>query len=316
MRKVIIFISIVLCQVAAWAQGTPQERYIQKWAPTAVREMYRSGVPASITLAQGILESRYGLSPLASEGNNHFGIKCHKDWKGKSMRYDDDAKGECFRVYDSADESFQDHSDFLRYRDRYKFLFDLKTTDYKGWAYGLKKAGYATDPAYAQKLITIIEDYKLYEYDKGIKVEVTPPLEVEAPVQVTSATIERKYKESVRFSLGRKVYEQNGVPFVYAIEGESWQSIAASNGLFLKEILRFNDLGSDSALAPGTMVYLARKKTQARPGVGRYVVGSDGETLWEISQRFGVRLASLQKMNPALIGKSLEEGDTIILRKR
>ena len=165
MRKVIIFISIVLCQVAAWARGTPQERYIQKWAPTAVREMYRSGVPASITLAQGILESRYGLSPLASEGNNHFGIKCHKDWKGKSMRYDDDAKGECFRVYDSADESFQDHSDFLRYRDRYKFLFDLKTTDYKGWAYGLKKAGYATDPNYPAKLIKYIEDYKLYEYD-------------------------------------------------------------------------------------------------------------------------------------------------------
>ena len=99
MRKVIIFISIVLCQVAAWAQGTPQERYIQKWAPTAVREMYRSGVPASITLAQGILESRYGLSPLASEGNNHFGIKCHKDWKGKSMRYDDDAKGELALIH-------------------------------------------------------------------------------------------------------------------------------------------------------------------------------------------------------------------------
>ena len=165
MRKIGVFISLVLCHVAAFAQGTPQERYIQKWAPTAVREMYRSGVPASITLAQGILESRYGLSPLAAEGNNHFGIKCHKDWKGKSMRYDDDAKGECFRVYASADESFQDHSDFLRYRDRYKFLFDLKTTDYKGWAYGLTKAGYATDPNYPAKLIKYIEDYRLYEYD-------------------------------------------------------------------------------------------------------------------------------------------------------
>lgn len=165
MKKVVIFITLVLCQAAALGQGTPQERYIQKWAPTAVREMYRSGVPASITLAQGILESRYGLSSLATEGNNHFGIKCHKDWKGKSMRYDDDAKGECFRVYDSADESFRDHSDFLRYRDRYKFLFDLKTTDYKGWAYGLKKAGYATDPNYPAKLVKYIEDYKLYEYD-------------------------------------------------------------------------------------------------------------------------------------------------------
>ena len=146
--------------------------------------------------------------------------------------------------------------------------------------------------------------------------KVTPPLEVEAPVQVTPQTIDRKYKESVRFTLGRKVYEQNGVPFVYAIEGESWHSIASSNGLFLKELLRFNDLSAESALAPGTKVYLARKKAQAQEGVDRYVVGSDGETLWEISQRFGIRLAALQKMNPVLIGKSLEEGDTVILRKR
>lgn len=311
------FALIVLAAfLALGAEKNPRLAYIEKYAPLAVSEMERTGVPASITLAQGMLESNAGLSALAVKGNNHFGIKCHNDWTGKRMKADDNAPRECFRVYPNAEASFRDHSDFLRGKDRYKELFELKSTDYKGWARGLKKAGYATDPAYAQKLITIIEDYKLYEYDKGIKVEVTPPLEVEAPVQVTSATIERKYKESVRFSLGRKVYEQNGVPFVYAIEGGSWQSIAASNGLFLKEILRFNDLGSDSALAPGTMVYLARKKTQARPGVGRYVVGSDGETLWEISQRFGVRLASLQKMNPALIGKSLEEGDTIILRKR
>ena len=119
--------------------------------------MYRSGVPASITLAQGIIESRSGQSALAAEGNNHFGIKCHNSWKGRSMLVDDDSKGECFRVYDSAEESFRDHSDFLRYRDRYKFLFDFKTTDYKSWAYGLKQAGYATDPSYASKLIKCVE---------------------------------------------------------------------------------------------------------------------------------------------------------------
>ena len=165
MKRTVIFIAAILLAVCAAAQGTPQERYIRRWAPTAVREMYRTGVPASITLAQGMLESRYGLSSLATEGNNHFGIKCHKDWTGKSMKYDDDAKGECFRVYGSAEESFSDHSDFLRYRDRYKFLFEYKTTDYKAWAYGLKKAGYATDPGYPAKLVKYIEDYKLYEYD-------------------------------------------------------------------------------------------------------------------------------------------------------
>lgn len=147
------------------AVKTPQEAYIAKYAATAVREMYRSGVPASITLAQGMLESRYGLSTLAVDGNNHFGIKCH-DWTGKKMYQDDDEKGECFRVYGSADESFADHSDFLRYRDRYKSLFDNEITDYKAWAYGLKKAGYATDPSYPTKLINLIENYHLYDYDR------------------------------------------------------------------------------------------------------------------------------------------------------
>ena len=131
----IAFAAIVLFVSAA---DTPQQRYIDRWAATAVREMYRSGVPASITLAQGILESRSGLSALAVEGNNHFGIKCHKDWKGKTMRVDDDRRRECFRVYDTAEESFRDHSDFLRYWDRYKFLFDFNTKDYESWAYGLK----------------------------------------------------------------------------------------------------------------------------------------------------------------------------------
>ena len=149
--RLLIVLALLLCIFANAGpnDSSPQQRYAEQWAATAVREMYRSGVPASITLAQGILESRSGQSALASEGNNHFGIKCHTDWKGKSMKMDDDSKGECFRVYDNADESFKDHSDFLRYRDRYKFLFDFDTKDYESWAYGLKKAGYATDPSYA-----------------------------------------------------------------------------------------------------------------------------------------------------------------------
>ena len=152
-----LIVSMLVSAVAP--MGLPQDDYIRKYAPVAVREMYRSGVPASITLAQGLLESRYGQSDLAVKGNNHFGIKCH-DWTGKKMYYDDDWRGECFRVYGTADESFSDHSDFLRYRDRYKSLFNNDVTDYKAWAHGLKKAGYATDPAYPSKLIKLIRHFR------------------------------------------------------------------------------------------------------------------------------------------------------------
>ncbi|MBR1436565.1 MAG: glucosaminidase domain-containing protein, partial [Bacteroidales bacterium] len=141
----------IIAGAVTYMAASPKEDYIRKYAAVAVSEMYRSGVPASITLAQGLLESNAGQSTLATKGNNHFGIKCH-DWKGKSMRQDDDAKNECFRVYDDPFASFRDHSDFLRYWDRYKFLFENRTTDYKAWANGLKKAGYATDPAYPSKL--------------------------------------------------------------------------------------------------------------------------------------------------------------------
>ena len=296
MRKGLLLFLIGLSSIIGAAGQSQIESYIAQWAPTAVREMYRSGVPASITLAQGILESRYGLSTLAADGNNHFGIKCHKDWTGKKQYYDDDAKGECFRVYDTADESFRDHSDFLRYRDRYKFLFDFETTDYKSWAYGLKKAGYATDPGYPGKLIKYIEDYKLYEYDtmelaslgglerkaesvteaagkevkpedhavkvkekekakqnkKSVKAskkkarkkasvedELTgeipkSPLALEEPKRIDKSQL-----EEFKFSLSREAYSKNGVPFVTSQEGETYATIAARYGLFLKEIYNF-----------------------------------------------------------------------------
>jgi hypothetical protein len=324
------------------ASDTPQQRYIDRWAATAVREMYRSGVPASITLAQGILESRSGLSALAAEGNNHFGIKCHKDWKGRTMKVDDDRKGECFRVYDTADESFRDHSDFLRYWDRYKFLFDFDTKDYESWAYGLKKAGYATDPAYPQKLIEIIEEYGLSKYDSMTQAQagrVSSAKEPDAPKESGKATEKESAKESkassrvsraeereaaraarraarrerlaaqevipdeipeapnaieepvlvtakaaeeFHFSLSRPVYTRNGVPFVYSVEGESYSSIAASNNLFPKEILKINDIDAERILAPGTVVYLQQKKKQAEKGLDKYIVEQDGESLRDI----------------------------------
>lgn len=368
-----VLLSAILLSVPggmAMAQA-PQEQYIKKWAPTAVKEMYRSGVPASITLAQGLLESRWGQSALAAEGNNHFGIKCHNDWKGKTMKVDDDAKGECFRVYDTAEESFQDHSDFLRYRDRYKFLFDLKPTDYKGWAYGLKKAGYATAPTYAESLIKYIEKYKLYEYDTLTAAEaealansyeesvdvkdsgssVKPsksssgkvssakssraarraarrskkhsslaeeidyghlpasPLSIEEPKKITSG----RYEE-VQFSLHREAYSKNGVPFVTSIDGETYSSIAKSYDLTLREILRFNDLSGERELKPGIIVYLQAKKNRSEKGLDKYIVGSDGESLWGICQRFGVKMSSVCKMNGFDENYQPREGDTIVLR--
>lgn len=311
-RTAIILLSLL---VALGASKEPTLEYIAKYSDLAVSEMKRTGVPASITLAQGILESNSGQSRLAVRGNNHFGIKCHNDWNGRTMRLDDDARRECFRVYPSVKDSYRDHSDFLRYRDRYKPLFDLKPDDYKGWARGLKKAGYATDPSYANKLIALIEEYELYRFDGKVKVEREPPLKAEAPRELPPDNVERNYSETVNISLQRSVYETNGVPFIYSMEGESWRSIASANGLFLRELLRFNDMSAESPLDPGTTVYLARKKARGTKEVPKYVVGRDGETLWEISQRFGIRLSSLARLNPQLADTPLQEGDTVQLRK-
>lgn len=337
-------ISVFVCLTVSASQvpkpdRSPQEIYVEQFATLAVEEMYRSGVPASITLAQGLLESRYGLSELAVKGNNHFGIKCHNNWKGKKMYYDDDRKGECFRKYPSPEQSYRDHSDFLRYRDRYKFLFDYKITDYKSWAHGLKKAGYATDPAYASKLIRIIEDYKLYEYDrkpasfarydrrakassaskkerktKAPKV-VIPDVIPEPPSQIdVSERLTDEQRQDFHFSMSRQVYTRNGVPFVKAMEGESYSGIAAANNLFLREILHFNDLDAEKPLSPGTEVYLKQKKGQAVKGLEKHVV-EEGETMRSIAQRYGVRMKNLYKINGMADTDVPREGDIIKLRK-
>lgn len=309
-RLALVFASLVLFIAAA---DDPYEAYIKKYSDIAVKEMQRSGVPASITLAQGLLESRAGQSPLAAEGNNHFGVKCHNDWTGKTMLMDDESRNECFRVYPNVEESFRDHSDFLRYQDRYKGLFDLRQGDYKAWARGLKKAGYATDPAYATKLIDLIERYGLDKYDSSAPVEIKTPLELEEPVAVVIP--DKHFNEDILIPLEREVFSQNGARFVYAVEGEDYRSIAAANKLFIKEILKYNDVSEEQPLKAGDIVYLTRKKAMAAPGVDKYVVGEDEETLRDISQRFGVRLKSLEELNPILAGRKLAAGDTVILRK-
>lgn len=358
MKKIIsiALLAVALMATSAVSAGgpdkSPQVVYVEQFATLAVEEMYRSGVPASITLAQGLLESRYGLSDLAVKGNNHFGIKCHSNWNGRKMYHDDDRKGECFRVYDSPEESFRDHSDFLRYRDRYKFLFDLEPTDYKGWAHGLKKAGYATDPAYPQKLIRLIEEYGLHEYDAkpaswsyedisssedlyGLEKKLTreerkadkarkraekakerSARRPESPNSIEQAKpLTADQREIFHFALTRQMYSLNGVPFVYATEGETYAGIAETYNLFLKEILKFNDLTESQTLYPGTIVYLQAKKKQAPAGLDKHVVEGHNETLRGISQRYAVKLRDLCKMNGITGDRHLSDGEIIILRK-
>ena len=165
LTAIIAFLFISITTVQAQRRNARYNEYIKQYAPLAVEQMQRHKIPASITLAQGLLESGAGYSELARKSNNHFGIKCGGNWRGRTVRHDDDARNECFRAYRNPKDSYEDHSDFLKRGARYAFLFKLKITDYKGWARGLKKAGYATDPSYANRLITIIEDYELYKYD-------------------------------------------------------------------------------------------------------------------------------------------------------
>ncbi len=316
------YLTLLLSLLCLWVSSveisaqkkSPQDIYIEKYSALAVEEMIRTGVPASITLAQGLLESGYGLSELAVKGNNHFGIKCHNTWKGARVFHDDDRKGECFRKYDSPEQSYRDHSDFLRYRDRYRFLFDYRVTDYRSWAYGLSKAGYATDPSYPAKLIRLIEEYALHEYDmkpvRFEKEELPPP-----PAQIEKVTVYPKMqKKDFHFKVSREVYMRNGVPFVYSEEGDTYESIAASYDLFKKEILRFNDLQTSLPLAPGTVVYIHAKKGKAAKGLDKHVVEA-GESMRDIAQRYGVKLNKLYKINGMTDIDVPSEGDMVKLRK-
>ena len=320
--KSIFVASLVACSLYA-QQNQGYWEYITQYEEISVSEMYRSGIPASITLAQGLMESGAGKSQLAVKSNNHFGIKCHNGWQGDRVYHDDDAKDECFRKYADPEESYRDHSDFLRYRDRYRFLFDYELTDYKSWAYGLKQAGYATDPRYPAKLIDIIEKYELYKYDTRkpavtVTVQtpkqetVTPPPPPSQIEQVVRMQPDRR--ETFRFSLTREIFIQNGVPFLYVVEGETFESIAKANGLFVRELLKFNDLTDRVDLKAGTVVYLQKKKKSAVKGLEMHVI-EKGETLRGIAQRYGVQMKSLCKINGLGNPDMIREGDIIRLRK-
>lgn len=275
------------------------EQYIEKYSAIAVDEMYRSKIPASITLAQGILESGNGNSRLAVEANNHFGIKCKKSWTGKTIYEDDDAPQECFRKYDAAIDSYRDHSEFLMNNPRYAFLFDLDRTDYKGWAYGLKKAGYATNPQYPELLITFIERHKLFRFD-GVKLSEEEDREL------------KEEKAEIVKSHGKEI-TNNGVPGIVAKANESYAQIALDYDIKVHQLYRNNDLEKDAVCKEGDTVYLKPKKSKTD---STFHVVAPGQTMHWISQRYAIRLDKLLERNVLIPGKQPAAGELIYLKNK
>jgi len=315
MKRFLLLLSILVsCTATVWGQKMTRRQYIEKYAETAVREMKATGIPASITLAQGSLESGNGNSTLATKANNHFGIKCHNNWEGKTIRHDDETRRECFRSYASADESFRDHSDFLRYRDRYAFLFDLEPTDYKGWAYGLQKAGYATASTYATSLIRIIEEEELWRYDKLDRQEreTLPP----TPLQAETSTVLKPLPGHRLYtaSLSREIRSTNGVAYILAQNGDTYRALAKEYNLFRGELLNFNERKHDTPLHEGEIVYVEAKKNESARGLDKHVV-EEGETMRDLAQRYAVKMKKLYQYNAMTPGTEPEPGTILNLRK-
>ena len=298
----LIFLFIPLILAAQSGRKMTRGEYIDTYKELAMREMERTGIPASITLAQGILESGDGNSTLARKSNNHFGIKCH-DWTGKSVKHDDDAKNECFRKYKSVEESYFDHSDFLATRSRYAFLFEYGNDDYKSWAKGLKKAGYATSPTYSKALVTIIEDNQLYQYDK------------EVIARMEGKTDGKAVYASVEYAGGRKIFYNNRVKYVEAREGDSFNSLSEEMDLFAWQLPKYNDLPPGTIFDEGEKVYLQPKRNKAEAGRKVHIV-TDGENLQSISQKYAVKVEKLAKRNHLSADAQLKSGEEIILRGR
>ena len=267
-------------------------------------------IPASIILAQGIYESNAGRSPLSTEANNHFGIKCHKDWTGNTFTQDDETKNECFRKYSNPEESFRDHSLYLSRQDRYKPLFNLEITDYKGWANGLKSCGYATNPLYAAHLIKTIEDYRLYQFD-GIDLTHMNDSIVQVKDISTALKLNEKYDVFAEGPGNRMVYLNNGLQFIIFKKNDNIKNVANAFHISVKKIRKFNDIKKDAPLVVGQMVYLEPKK---RKGAIAFHIVKHGETLYTISQTYGVELSSLYKINKLETGGMVKQGQKILLR--
>lgn len=313
----LIFPENIFCQSAE--KGTRKE-YIETYKELAIKEMKISGIPASITLAQGMLESDNGNSRLAKKAKNHFGIKCHSGWTGKKFHKDDDAKNECFRKYNSVYDSFCDHTDFLSGKQRYAFLFELKPTDYKSWAKGLKKAGYATNPKYPELLIRIIEDNELYIYDTSERAEVIAKAEEKKEKKITK----RRKKSKVaklgdvdNFTIvlaGRKILQKNRINYIRVKKGDTFYKIANELDIMLWQLYKYNDLSKNSILKEGRLLYIQPKRNKSEFGRDFHII-KEGENMYFVSQLFGIKLKSLYRKNLMPFGSEPETGRKLWLRR-
>jgi hypothetical protein len=315
--------------------------YVSKYKHLAISEMMRTGVPASITLAQGMLESDYGRSSLARIGNNHFGIKCHNGWNGQTMRKHDDRRNDCFRKYRRPEDSFYDHSDFLKTGSRYRYLFDLDPMDYKAWARGLRKAGYATNPDYANLLIRKIEENKLYDFDKGftastsasrVQVQEKLPDKIQdnaqdkvhgevIPVETKTGTGETVKVQQETITFGDvmakvpRIMEKNRIQYIVVKDGEAREKLEKDFDLLKWELARYNDLKENFTPVAGQLLYLEPKRERAENGLEFHTVGT-GETMHAISQKYGIKLKSLLEMNRMAEGDEPVPGQKIWLQSQ
>ena len=307
-----------------------REEYIDRYKSIAVAHMERYGIPASITMAQGILESDCGNSWLSVQSNNHFGIKCKRNWTGGKVYYDDDAKGECFRSYPSVEASYHDHAEFLDSQPRYDSLFAYSSSDYKSWARGLKAAGYATAPDYAQRLVRIIEENQLFLLDQpdGERLyasrsgrRITDPegwfadqSSVDRVATSSSAVDPDNYRVTINAHNGYNVYETNGVHYVLAKEGDTFENIGRKFRLSPRNLRKFNDLkGKTAQPMTGEVIYIERKKKRWNGNAHTHIC-REGETAYAVGQSYAIRTRSVEKLNRLKPGSVLEKGRQIRIK--
>ena len=333
-KKAIIIGGILLfaatgaaAQSKSRATRQTREEYIERYKQIAIDHMERYGIPASITMAQGILESDNGNSPLSRSSNNHFGIKCKTDWTGRRVYHDDDEKGECFRAYETVEESYRDHAEFLDRQPRYDSLFAYASNDYRSWARGLKAAGYATAPDYAQRLIRIIEESELYLLDqpdggrlyasrhtKHVGSDAAVRQERPAVAAPEGEIIDPDhYQVAIRTFKGYSVYAVNGVHYIVAKPGDTFERIGKEFRISAGNLRKFNDAAKKAQPAAGQPLFIERKAKRwtGEPAVH---VCRAGETLYTVSQRYGVRLRSLEKLNKPQVGATLADGIEVKLK--
>ncbi|MBK9483783.1 MAG: glucosaminidase domain-containing protein [Chitinophagaceae bacterium] len=318
MYRIVFTILFSLTFLTLRAQRISVEEYIVQFKDIAISEMKRTGVPASITLAQGILETENGNSELVKKSNNHFGIKCKSTWTGESVTHDDDANGECFRAYTNANESYRDHSDFLKANKRYSALFNLDPVDYAGWAKGLKKAGYATNPRYPDLLIKYIEQYDLQQYTllainrlPESDMAKTEENKTVVPVEVAVENTIKENDITITANDPDKIISINKTNCIFAKKGTSLLVIANKHKISLSKLMEFNDMAEEGLLAKDQLIYLEKK---AKSGEQEYYILLQGETLYDAAQKNAVQLKYLLEYNNIKAGSTLNPKTKLFLQ--